>query len=110
MRLRTTGCAQILSPRIDSSRIGLRCSIYTVAGALQRLLDVGDQSVELDRALHEPPNAGAGDEDHDRGDATQPYENAVRVPADMLRRSSARPALTGSLRRASLTRSAGVAR
>ena len=56
------------------------------AGTLERLLDIGGEPVELDRALQQPPDDDADNEDQDRGDAAQPVEQPVRMMDDVLRR------------------------
>lgn len=95
------------------------------ARALEGLLYIRNEPVELDRPLHQAPDAHTGDKDQHRGNAAEPDQNAVRVMPDMLdggadnamrpvpladaRDGGAGAVLTATVRRASVLASAGTA-
>jgi hypothetical protein len=84
----------------------------TGAGTLERLLDIGGEPVELDRALEQPPDDDTDNEDQDRSDPAQPVEQPVRMMDDVLGGSAAlrrpglptRVSLTAAARRATVAR------
>jgi hypothetical protein len=88
------------------------------AGTLECLLNIGGEPVELDRALKQPPDDDADNEDQDRGDPAQPVEQPVRMMDDVLGGGAAlrRPGLltpaclTAAARRATVACIAGIAR
>ena len=94
------------------------------ARALQCLLDIRHETVELDRALQQPPDAGYCNKYQDPGDAAEPYQQPMGVMTDMLRRCPSRmialgtpqsphfagPGLTGTDPRATVVLVAGLAR
>jgi len=56
------------------------------AGAGEGVLDIGHQPVELDRPLHQLPDAETGKQDQYAGDRAEPDQETVRVAADAQRR------------------------
>ena len=61
--------------------------------ALEGRFDIGNQLVELDRPLHQPPHPEPRCEDQDGSDRACPSERVMRVPADMANERAAAPPL-----------------
>jgi hypothetical protein len=56
------------------------------AGMIERRLHIGRQPVELDRPLHQAPDAEQCNEDHHGGERGEPAQHVMRAAADMARR------------------------
>ena len=54
-------------------------------GALERRLDIGGEPIELDRALHQAPDAEQGDQDQHRGERAEPAQEMMCAAPDMAR-------------------------
>ena len=57
--------------------------------ALERRLDIGGEPIQLDRALHHPPDAKERDQDQNSGERAEPAQQVVCAAPDMAHRAVA---------------------
>jgi hypothetical protein len=55
-------------------------------GTLERALEIGREPIQLDRALHHPPDAKQREQDQNRGDRAEPAQHMVCAAPDMAHR------------------------
>ena len=83
----------ILGPQIQLLRVAIDPEAHpgdrhleADAGTLERRLDIGRQPVQLDRALHQAPDAEQQHQDDDRRQGADPAQHVMGAAADMPRR------------------------
>ena len=59
------------------------------------VLNIGHEPIELDRPLHQPPDAAQRDQDRDCGERAEPAQDMMRAAADMPGRAAMQPEVRG---------------